>query len=153
MKGFPDNSVVKNLPAIKKTQVWFLGWEDRLEDMATHSSNFAWRIPGTEEPGWIQFIGSQSDMTEWLNTAHKVLQDANLAYFYGLVPKNSYGHKFSQTSLSSYYFLPFYQFTNFRKLYTYKTFWQFLLGFGNLKLWVLFSPLMKEWMIAKEDYL
>ena len=27
--------------------------------MATHSSIFAWRIPWTEEPGGLQFVGSQ----------------------------------------------------------------------------------------------
>ena len=27
--------------------------------MATHSSILAWRIPWTEEPDWLQFIGSQ----------------------------------------------------------------------------------------------
>ena len=32
------------------------------EGTATHSSIFAWRIPWTEEPGVLQFIGS--DMTE-----------------------------------------------------------------------------------------
>ena len=32
--------------------------EDALEEeMATHSSNPAWRIPWTEEPGWLQSIG------------------------------------------------------------------------------------------------
>ena len=37
-----------------------LGLEDPLEEgMATHSSIFAWRIPWTEEPGGLQFIGSQ----------------------------------------------------------------------------------------------
>ena len=36
------------------------GWEDALEKMATHSSNLAWRIPGTNEPGGLQSIGSQS---------------------------------------------------------------------------------------------
>ncbi len=31
-----------------------LGWEDRLEEeMATHSSILAWRIPWTEEPGGL----------------------------------------------------------------------------------------------------
>ena len=31
--------MVKNLPAMQETQVWFLGWEDPLEKrMATHSS-------------------------------------------------------------------------------------------------------------------
>ena len=44
--------MVKNLPAMQKTQVHFLGWEDPLEkEMATHSSIIAWRIPWTEEPG------------------------------------------------------------------------------------------------------
>ena len=42
-----------------------LGQEDRLEEgMATHSSVHAWRIPWTEEPGGLQFIGHESDMTE-----------------------------------------------------------------------------------------
>ena len=37
-----------------------LGGEDPLEEgMATHSSILAWRIPWTEEPGRIQFMGSQ----------------------------------------------------------------------------------------------
>ena len=32
--------------------------------MATHSSVLAWRIPWTDEPGRLQFVGSQeSDMT------------------------------------------------------------------------------------------
>ena len=33
--------------------------------MATHSS-ILWRIPGTEEPGGLQFRGSQLDTTERL---------------------------------------------------------------------------------------
>ena len=28
------------------------------EGMATHSSILAWRIPWTEEPGWLQSLGS-----------------------------------------------------------------------------------------------
>ena len=43
--------MVKNLPAMQETQVRFLGQEDPLEEMATHSSILAWRIPWTEEPG------------------------------------------------------------------------------------------------------
>ena len=39
--------------------------------MATHSSVLAWRIPGTEEPGGLQSMGSQeSDTTEQLNHHH-----------------------------------------------------------------------------------
>ena len=41
-------------------QVRSLGQEDPLEqEIATHSSILAWRIPGTEEPGQLLSIGSQ----------------------------------------------------------------------------------------------
>ena len=43
-----------------ETGVRFLGQEDPLDEgMATHSSIIAWRIPRTEEPSRLQFIGSQ----------------------------------------------------------------------------------------------
>ena len=47
------------------THVLSLGREDPLEEeMASHSSVLAWRIPWTEEPGRLQPMGSQqSDMT------------------------------------------------------------------------------------------
>ena len=51
---------VKNLPAIPATQVQSLGWEDPLEEeMATHTSILAWRIPWTVEPSGLQSMGSQ----------------------------------------------------------------------------------------------
>ena len=54
---------MKNPPAmqvIQKTQVQFLGQEDPLqEDMATHSSILAGKIPQTEEPGGLQSLRSQ----------------------------------------------------------------------------------------------
>ena len=38
--------MLNNLPTMRETWVWFLGWEDPLqESMATQSSIFAWRIP------------------------------------------------------------------------------------------------------------
>ena len=44
----------------QETQVRSLGQEDPLEeDMATHSSILAWRIPWTEEPGRLQSMGLQ----------------------------------------------------------------------------------------------
>ena len=44
--GFPGGTVVTNLPAMRETWVWALGWEDPLvEGMSTHSSILAWRIP------------------------------------------------------------------------------------------------------------
>ena len=58
--GFPGGSVVKNPPAIQETQVPSPGREDPLEkDMVTHSSILAWEIPWTEEPGWLQSMGSR----------------------------------------------------------------------------------------------
>ena len=40
--------LVKNLPAMQKTWVRSLGWEDPLEKgKATHTSILAWRIPWT----------------------------------------------------------------------------------------------------------
>ena len=50
--------MVKNLPAMKETQVQSLGGEDLLEkEMAAHSSILAWEIPLTEEPGGLQPMG------------------------------------------------------------------------------------------------
>ena len=45
---------------MQETQVQSRGQEDPLEkEMATHSSNFAWRILRTEEPGGLQSMVSQ----------------------------------------------------------------------------------------------
>ena len=52
--------LVKNLLVMQKIQVQSLGWEDSLEEeMATHSSILAAKIPRTEEPGELQSIGLQ----------------------------------------------------------------------------------------------
>ena len=60
--------MVKNLPAMWETQVQSLGQEDPLEkEMVIHSSVLTWRIPWTEEPGRLQFMGRQRvDTTERL---------------------------------------------------------------------------------------
>ena len=51
---------IKNPPAMQETQVQSLCGEGPLEkEMATHSSVLAWEIPWTEEPGGLQFMGSQ----------------------------------------------------------------------------------------------
>ena len=47
----------KELPAVQETRVRSLGWEDPLEEeMETHSSILAWRIPWIEEPGGLQSV-------------------------------------------------------------------------------------------------
>ena len=52
--------MVRSLPAIRETWIPSLGREDPLEkEMVTHPNILAWRIPWTEEPGRLQFMGSQ----------------------------------------------------------------------------------------------
>ena len=54
--------MVKNLPAVRETQVQSVGQDDPLEKgMATHSSILAWRIPWREESGrlcgpWVRKV-------------------------------------------------------------------------------------------------
>ena len=51
---------VKNLPAMQETWVQALSWKDPLENgMASHSRIPVWKIPRTEEPDGLQFVGSQ----------------------------------------------------------------------------------------------
>ena len=43
----------------QETWVQSLGWEDPLEEeIATHASDIAWKIPWTEQPGGLQSMGS-----------------------------------------------------------------------------------------------
>ena len=51
---------LKHLPTMWETWVRSLSQEDPLEnEIATHSSILAWRIPWTEEPGGLQSMESQ----------------------------------------------------------------------------------------------
>ena len=56
--------MVKNLPAMQKTWVWYLDGEDPLEKgMATHSSVLAWRIPGQRNlAGYSPWGWKESEM-------------------------------------------------------------------------------------------
>ena len=54
--------LIKNLPAMQKIWVWFLGWEDPLEKgKATHSSILAWKIPWTVYSPWGCKMSSRID--------------------------------------------------------------------------------------------
>ena len=56
--------MVKNLPAMQETRVRFLGQEDPMEEeMATHSSILAWRIPWPEESDRLQSMELQKSDT------------------------------------------------------------------------------------------
>ena len=65
---------VKHLPAVRETWVQSLGWEDPLQkEMAPHSSTLAWKIPGTEEPGRLQSMGSQRVGHDWATSLLSLL--------------------------------------------------------------------------------
>ena len=52
--------MIKHLPTMRETRVRSLGREDPLEqEMATHSSTLAWKIPWMEDSGRPQFMGLQ----------------------------------------------------------------------------------------------
>ena len=60
-------------PAMWKTWVRSLGWEDALEkELASHSSSLAWEIPQTEEPGGLESMGSQRVGHDWGTNTHKI---------------------------------------------------------------------------------
>ena len=57
---------VKNLPAMRETWVWPLGWEDPLEEgMATHSIILAWGIPKDRSARRLQSMESQRVGHDW----------------------------------------------------------------------------------------
>ena len=67
--SFPCGSDDKEFKCNTGDQVRSLDWGDPLEEeLATHSSIRAWRIPWTQETGELQFMGSQKvDSTEQLS--------------------------------------------------------------------------------------
>ena len=71
---------VKNLPAIRETQVQSLDWEDLLEKgMAIHSSIFAWRIPWTGT-WWatVHGVAEWPHTTEWVTLSSHCSHDQSL---------------------------------------------------------------------------
>ena len=65
-KGIPGGSVVKKLPAMQKTQVLSLGWEDPLEKkMTTHSSILAGEFHGQRSlAGYSPWVHKELEITE-----------------------------------------------------------------------------------------
>ena len=60
LRSTGSQRVGHDLSAIQENWVRSLSREDPLEqEMATHSSTLAWKIPWTEEPGGPQSMGSQ----------------------------------------------------------------------------------------------
>ena len=62
--------MVKHLPAMPETRVWFLAWEDPLgKEMVIHSSTLAWKIPWTEKPDRLQSMGLQRVGHDWATSS------------------------------------------------------------------------------------
>ena len=80
--------MVKNLPAMWETWVQSLGWRDPLEKgKATHSSIWACRIPWTEEPCGLQFMGSQRVGHDWVTfTLHVGHYSLHIRIFITILP-------------------------------------------------------------------
>ena len=73
----------KNLAAMWEPWIWSLDWENPLEKgVATHSSTLAWRIPWTEEPGWLQSMGSQRVGHDWVTFTHSAFFMVQLSHPY-----------------------------------------------------------------------
>ena len=82
LSGFPNGSVAKNLPAMQETQFPSLGQEDPLkEEMATHSSILAWKIPWTKSLA----VGSQ-----------RVRRDCVTACTHAMTCKSAWGQSSSR---------------------------------------------------------
>ena len=111
--GFPGGiSGTSKEPACQwrrcKRLVWSLGQENPLEKgMATHSTILAWRIPWTEEPGRLQFIGSQKVRHNWndLVCMHAHTQICHVTIFLELKnvctwlnPTTEYKHAAAETT-------------------------------------------------------
>ena len=78
----------------KRHGSWSLVWEDHLEEeMATHSSILAWKIPRTEEPGRLQSMGLQRVRHDW---AHACMLNCKL----GLQCSNWFAAQSGQVSLT-----------------------------------------------------
>ena len=78
MVGFPGSASGKESACqcrrCKRLWVWSLSRGDLLEEeMTTYSSILAWQIPWTEEPGWLQTMGSQRVRHDWVHTYSTML--------------------------------------------------------------------------------
>ena len=70
---------------MQETWVQSLGWEDHPEkSMVTHVNILAWRIPWTEGPGKLQYMGLQRDRHNWV---------ANTTIQYSVVSDSVWPHR------------------------------------------------------------
>ena len=75
--------LVKNPSAMQETPVWFLDWEDPLEEeMATHFSNLAWEIPMNRGACWGYILWGHRRVGRNLMTKQQtVVQNIEIMYY------------------------------------------------------------------------
>ena len=76
-RGFPGVSVVNESTCRRHRRQGFDFWVGKIpleEKMATHSSLLAWKIPWMEEPGELQFMGSQRVRHNWAHSTTQKMQ-------------------------------------------------------------------------------
>ena len=72
--GFPVTQLVKNPPAMQKTSVQSLGWEICWRRAWQPTPVFLpGESPETEEPGWLESMGSQRVRHNWV-TKHSMVR-------------------------------------------------------------------------------
>ena len=85
--GFYDGSAVKNLPLMQETEeTWFrsLSQQDPLEEeMETHFSIFAWKIPWSKESGGLQSMESQRVGHYWVSMHGETMETVTDFIFAG----------------------------------------------------------------------
>ena len=75
---------------IQETWVLSLGRENPLEEeIATHSSSFAWKIPKMEEPGRLQSMRLQRVGHDWVTNTHTHIH--TMKYYLALKRKKVLG--------------------------------------------------------------
>ena len=92
--------IVKNLPAMQRTWIWSLVWEDPLEErMATHSNIFAWRIPMDSRAWWASPWGHKE-----LYTTERLTHTCDIILWDNV--NNLFPSIISQSFNTGWWFLP-----------------------------------------------
>ena len=79
---FPVAQMVKNMTAMQETRVRSLDWKGPLEnEMTTHSSILAWKIPWTEGADRLHFMGLQT-VRHTKNSNREMKKLSNFALFF-----------------------------------------------------------------------
>ena len=139
--------MVKNPPTVQETWVWSLGCKDPLEKgKATHSSIVVWRIPWTEEPDGLQFMGSPRVRHDWatntfsFHTSQRSPTDLHKMFFFF-----QFGfHIFPNWPQDNFQFFNKDSFSNFKNSFLY-------ICFSTIKKKTVLCWLSLPWILVKNS--